>query len=206
MTPVTIGPALLLLWTAAAPQGTLRDARIRVAIVGDIARVTARYRVANAGDSLRFNAIRVASQELTFDRPFRDARLRLDTLPGLLRLTAAGRGHGLSLELRYTVAGDLSRIPVFVPEAPAIPGESRVMILVDGLEPHRVAAFPFPRFARDPAGPLLSTPDHLPSFLAVVAQPRAVPVPAIAQWSVVLIALGGTGAWLLAQRRARRRS
>ncbi len=206
MTPLGVGQALLLLWTAAVPQRVLRDARIRVAITGDTARVMARYRITDAGDSLRFNAIRVASQGLTFDRPFRDPRLRLDTLPGLFRVTAAGRGRGLGLELRYSITGDLSRIPLFVPEAPTVPGESRLLILVDGLEPHRVAAFPFPRFARDGLGPLVSTPEHLPSFLAVVARPKALPVPAIAQWSVLLIALGGTGAWVVAQLRARRRA
>ena len=205
MTPLILGRALLVLVAVTAPQGTLRDARIRIAITGDTARVMARYRVTDAGDSLRFNAIRIASQETAFDRRFGDPRLRLDTLPGLFRLTAAGRGRRLTLELRYTVTGDLSRIPLFVPEAPTVPGESRILILVDGLEPGRVATFPFPHFTRDPAGLLLSTPDHLPSFVAVVARAGPVSVPAIAQWSVLLIVLGGTGVWLLARLRARRR-
>ncbi len=205
MTFPAAGPVLFLLLAATAQQGALRDARIRIAITGDTAWVSARYRVTDAGDSLRFNALRVASQELTFDLPFRDPRLRFDTLPGLFRVTAAGRGRGLGLDLRYRVTGNLSRIPLFVPEAPAIPGQSRLVILVEGLDANRVASYPFPRFTRD-AGPLLSTPDHLPSFVAVVAPAGGLPVPAIAQWSVLLIALGGTGSWFLAQLRARRRA
>ena len=85
----------------AAPQATLRDARIRIGVSGDTARVSARYRVTGAGDSLRFNAIRIAGQDAVFRRPFANPRLRLDTLPGLFRLTAAGRSPGLSLELQY---------------------------------------------------------------------------------------------------------
>ncbi len=206
MTRLGLGHTVLALLTATAQQGTVRDARIRIAVTGDTARVAARYRVTNAGDSLRFNAIRIASQQTLFERPFRDPRLRLDTLPGLFRVTAAGRGRGLALELRYTVTGDLARIPLFVPEAPTVPGESRVIISVDGVTGERIATFPFPRFTRPAVGPLLATPDHLPSFVAVVAPVGAVPVPAIAQWSVLLIALGGTGAWLLAQLRARSRA
>lgn len=191
---------------AVAPQGTLQDARIRIGVRGDTAQVEARYRVTDAGDSLRFNAIRIAGQGTAFDRPLSDRGLRLDTLPGLLRLTARGRGRGLTLELRYRVTGDLARIPLFVPEAPAAPGQSRLLILVDGLAPGRAAPFPFPRFTRPGRETWVSNPDHLPAFVALVAPSGGVPVPALAQWSVVLIALGGTGAWLLVQLRARWRT
>jgi hypothetical protein len=188
----------------AAPQATLRDARIRISIAGDTARVSARYRVVDVGDSLRLNAIRIAGQHTAFDRPFGNPRFRLDTLPGLFRLTAAGRRPGFTLELRYRVMGDLARIPLFVPEAPTAPGESHLVILVDGLAPGRTTRFPFPRFTRPGPGPWVSTPTHLPAFAALVAPSGGVPVPAIAQWSVLLIALGGTGVWLLAQLRSRR--
>ena len=200
------GRALLALVTAATPQGTLQDARIRIAIAGDTARVVGRYRVTDLGDSIRFNAMRVALQQTAFDRRFRDPRLRLDTLPGLFRLTAAGRGRSLALELRYTVTGDLSRIPLFVPEAPTTPGQSRVTISVHGLASERVARFTVPRFVRDPSGAWQAAPDHLPGLVALVGSARGIPVPALAQWSVPLIALGGTLAWLLAQLAARRRA
>lgn len=184
----------------------MRDARIRIGISRDTARVAARYRVTDAGDSLRFNAIRIAGQETAFDRPFGNPRLRLDRLAGLFRVTAIGPGRGLSLELRYQVTGDLARIPLFVPEAPAAPGESRLLILVDGLAPGQTARFPFPRFTHPGPGTWVSTPHHLPAFVALVAPAGGVPVPAMAQWSVLLIALAGTGAWLLVQLRSRRRT
>ncbi|MBI2535487.1 MAG: hypothetical protein HYW06_00610, partial [Gemmatimonadetes bacterium] len=52
------GRALLALVTAAVPQGTLQDARIRIAVAGDTARLVARYRVVDAGDSIRFHGMR----------------------------------------------------------------------------------------------------------------------------------------------------
>jgi hypothetical protein len=189
---------------ADAPQAILRDARIQIAISGDTARVRARYRVQGAGDSLRLNAIRIAGQSTALDRALGNPQVRLDTLPGLFRLTATGRNPGFTLDLRYRVLGDLSRIPLFVPEAPAAPGESRLLILVNGLAPGRTARFPFPRFNRPGLGPWVSTPAHLPAFVALVAPSGGLPVPALAQWSVLLIALGGTGVWLVAQLRARR--
>ena len=160
--------------------------------------------MADAADSLRFNAIRIAGQVAVLGRILGEHRLRLDTLPGLLRLTVIGRGPGLSLDVRYDVAGGLARIPLFVPEAPAAPGESRLVILVDGLAPARAAPFAFPHFTQSGGGTWISTPNHLPAFVALVAPTGGLPVPAMAQWSVVLIALGGTGAWLLTQWRARR--
>jgi hypothetical protein len=104
------------------------------------------------------------------------------------------------------VSGDLSRIPLFVPDAPATPGRSRVIILVDGLAPERIARYVVPRFARDPGGPWRAAPDHLPSVVALVKPERGLPVPALAQGSVLLIAFGGTLAWLLTQLAARRRT
>lgn len=211
MTRVQAGAALLAGLAAApaaaaAQQGTLRDARIHIGVIGDTARVSARYRVVDAGDSLRFNAIRIAGQGVAFDRPFRNLRLRLDTLAGLFRLTAAGRGRGFTLELQYRVAGDLARIPLFVPEAPTMPGQSRLVVLVDGLPPGRTARYPFPHFTAPAPGTWESTPAHLPAFVALVAPSGGVPVPAVAQWSALLLALGGTGAWLLGQLRSRRRA
>lgn len=200
------GPALLALITAPLPQGTLQDARVRIALAGDAAHVIARYRITDAEDSAWFHAPRMESQVLAFDRPFRDPQLRLDTLPGLLRLTARGRGRAIALELRYTVNGDLSRIPLFVPTAPTTPGRSRVVILVDGLAADRAARFVVPRFTRDAGSAWRAAPDHLPSIIALVKPDRGLPVPALAQWSVLLVTLGGTVTWLLTQLSARRRT
>jgi len=194
---------VLLALVAAAPQGALQDARIRIAIVGDTAHVVARYRITGPGDSIRFHAMRVTAQHPVFDRRFRDPRLRLDTLPGLYRLTALGRGRALMLELRYSVSGDLSRIPLFVPDAPSTPGQSQVTILVDGLAPARAARFVVPRFTRD-GRTWRASPDHLPGMVALVKPEGGFPVPVLAQWSVLLIAFGGTLAWLLTQLVARR--
>ena len=199
------GRALLALLAAQVPQATLEEARIHIAVAGDTARVTARYRVIGAGDALRFNAVRSPSPEIRFDQQPADPPTTLDTLPGLFRLTAAGGGRSLTLELRYTARGDLSRIPLFVPEAPTQPGRSRIAILVDGVAPERVARYTVPRFIRDPDGAHRATPDHLPSVVALVREDRGLPIPALAQVSVLVTAIGGTLVWLGAQLAARRR-
>ena len=198
-------PVLLALVATASPQGTLQDARVRIALAAESAQVIARYRITDAGDSVRFTAIRLKSQSLAFDRTFRDPRLRLDTLSGSFRITAGGRGRAMALELRCTVRGDLSRIPLFVPEAPTQPGRSRVVILVDGVRADRLARFVVPRFTRDPGGVWRAAPDHLPSVVALVKPERGLPIPALAQWSVLLVGIGGTLAWLMIQVAARRR-
>lgn len=197
------GPVVLAL-AAAVPQGALQDARVRIAIVGDTARVAAEYRITGFPDSVRFSAVRLPSQVTDFDRRFHDPRLKLDTLPGLLRLTATDRSRMLTIGLRYAVTGDLSRIPLFVPETPTRPGQSRIRILVEGLAPERAARYVVPRFTRDTSGIWRAEPDHLPSLVALVRPERGLPVPALAQWSVLLVVCGGTAAWLLTQLAARR--
>lgn len=200
--PFGAGGALTVL-LAIAP-GTLRDARVRIEVRGDTALVTARYRIADAGDSVRFNLIRLNGQTLKLDVRLADRRFRVDTLPGLLRLRAEANGRSFPLEIRYLVVGGLARIPLFVPETPTAPGQSRVTIAVQGSDRSRAAAFVFPRFSREGNRGWLATPDHLPSFVTVVDSAGAVPVPGLAQWAVVVLALAATGAWLVAQRRVRR--
>lgn len=219
MTWVPAAAALVVWWAApsapaasaasaapTAPQGLLQEAQVRVAVVGDAARVAARYRITDAGDSVRFHAPRPASQSLEFDRRLRDPRLRLDSLPGMFRLTVAGRGRMTAVELRYLVRGDLSRIPLFVPQSPTTPGQRRISIRMTSLSPERVARFTVPRFTAGPGGAWLAQPDHLPGVIAVVRGNRRLPVPALAQWSVLLAVIGGTLGWVLAQAKARRRA
>jgi hypothetical protein len=199
---VTLFAPAVFLALAAVPQGTLQDASVRIVIAGDTARVVAEYRITGFPDSLRFNALRLTSQVTELDRLLTD--LRLDTMPGLFRLTTPGRNRMLTIELRYTVRRGLSRIPLFVPETAARPGQSRIVILVDGLAPERAARFVVPRFTRDAGGVWRAEPDHLPSLVALVKPERGLPVPALAQWSVLLVVFGGTAAWLATQLAARR--
>jgi hypothetical protein len=209
---VSRGGLVRLVATALVAQGgTLRDARLQIEVRGDTARVAARYRIVDA-DSIRFTAIRLSGQTLALDLRAADPPFWMDTLPGLFRLRVGAKGRGFPLEVRYRVTGDLARIPLLVPEAPTTPGQSRVTIEILGVTEERAARFVFPRFARElrsgsergeREGAWLASPDHLPSFVAVVGSAGALPVPAMAHWSVLLLALGATGLWLLGQRRAR---
>jgi hypothetical protein len=199
-------PALALALALQATAGRLEEARIRVELRDpETAEVSARYRILEPADSVRFNLIRLAGQALRFEQPVSRPGFRWDTLPGLYRASAAARERSLDLEFRYQVQGDLARIPLPVPEAPALPAVTPVRLTVSGLPPGREARFRFPRFQRDPRGSWQARPDHVPGFIAIVQPEGGWPVPAVAQWSVVLVALGGTAAWLWVQL-ARRRS
>lgn len=189
-----------------AVSARLEEARIRVEVQGpQTAGVTARYRIRDPGDSVRFNIIRLAGQELRLEHPISRPGARWDTLPGLYRATAPAAGQPLDLEFRYQVQGDLARIPLPVPDAPARPGVTPVRLSVAGVPPGREARFRLPRFEREPQGAWQAAPDHVPSFIVMLEPDRGWPVPAFAQWSVLLLAAGGTAAWLWVQL-ARRRS
>jgi hypothetical protein len=205
---VTLWAAAWLLWMAPvglapAYQGSLAEARIQITVSGDTARVIAWYRFAGTADSLRLAAFRPQRQALVFHGVAGAAQFRLDTLSGLFRLVTRQTDAAPALDVRYDVTGSLSRIPLFVPDVPTTPGSSDVLIRVAGLGASRVAAYPFPRFRREPGDGWLAHPDHLPSFIVLARTPASLPVPAVVQWSVVVLVLVATGAWLSAQWRHR---
>lgn len=189
-----------------AVSGRLEEARVRIAVDGPAtATVSAEYRILATGDSLRFDIIRLPGQDLRFEQPPPQAGVRWDTLAGLYRATAAAPARSLDVEFRYRVEGALARIPLPVPEVPARPGVTPVRLSVTGVPPGREARFRFPRFEPGPRGSWRAAPDHLPSFIAILEPDGGWPVPALAQWSVLLVAAGGTAAWLWVQLARRRR-
>lgn len=191
--------------TARAQRSGLLEAEIGIRVEGDRGQVAARYRIAEPGSSLVFHAPRFADQRFFLET----AALRpvvLDTLEGVWRLTlTSGATGSAEVELRYSLSGNLDRIPLFVPQAPTAPPQSRISISLYEVSQSKRSQNRFPRFLRGPDGAWRASPDHLPSFIA--AFDSAFPtVPRIAEWSVVGLAIGGTVFWLLRFSRARARS
>ncbi len=198
--------AVLWLLPALAPlpglaqENFLSRSQIAIAVRDSEAQISARYRVTSTQEGLVFYAPRFSGTHLSLEGPPSSAR-SLDTLPGLLRLelpldTAVGTTE---IEVRYRVAGNLSRLPIFVPGITTSPPRSRVVITISGLPEREVSKDRFPRLRLDSAGIWRATPDHLPSFVALL-RPRAPSVPRIAEWSVLAAAVGGTLLWLVRLR------
>jgi hypothetical protein len=186
--------------SAAAQEKVLSEAEIAIALSGSEAQVSARYRIVAPGARMVLYAPRFPGLHLLLqDAPSKVESL--DTLPGLFRLalqrdTAA---EATEIDLRYRLAGDLSRLPIFVPEAPTSPPRSRVAITVSAPSGRRISRDRFPRLRPDSGGVWRGSPDHLPSFVALL-EPSGPGVPRIAEWSVVAAAAGGTLLWLVRLR------
>lgn len=193
--------AVLWLLPALAPlPGTaqetfLSEAEITVSVGDSEGQVSARYRIVGYREYLVFHAPRFFGAQLLLEDGSSSAR-SLDTLPGLFRLKLPGT---IPVQIRYRVRGDLSRLPIFVPQIPSSPPRSHLSIAISGLSTRKTARDAFPNMELDSAGVWRASPDHLPGFV-VLFQPRALSVPAIAEWSVLAVALGGTAFWLLRLR------
>lgn len=198
---------LLVPILASFPQATLSRAEITITVDGAGASVTATYRLTAVTSPVRFSAIRLWGQRLRlFPAGTAMSDSAPDTLPGLVRLDVAANGADLAdLELHYYVEGTLRRIPLFVPEAPAAPPGTRIRITVVGVPPERLSATRFPRFRVGEEGRLHAAPDHLPAFVAVMTEEGAAPVPRVAEWLVLMVAVIGTAAWMLRLRANRPR-
>ncbi|GBD31661.1 hypothetical protein HRbin33_00620 [bacterium HR33] len=188
---------------AQAQENLLAEAQIEVAVGASEARVSARYRILGPSDTLVLHAPRFPRSHLLLEEVAWPI-YSVDTLAGLLRLTAvrqtAGGTAGLGID--YRIEGDISRIPIFVPEAPTSPPRSRVTITIAGLSGRSIPRDRFPRLQLYSPGTLRANPDHLPSFVALLDSGAAA-VPRIAEWSVLAVALAGTLLWLARLRKWR---
>ena len=197
------------------PTPWLSDARVTATVPDSGApvrpvRLEAAYRFRPGLDTARLSAIRVddASVELAAvagvpaGTPDADgAGWRLDSLPGLVRLLVPDPPD--SLTLAWRVRGSRERIPLFVPETPTRPAESRILIEVSGGDFDLAAGRIFPRMERA-EGRLVGRPENLPSFLLLPPTGRVLTVDRAADWSVVLLVLVATGWWAVWRRRAAR--
>lgn len=191
-----------------APREPARLVEAEVAVELDRAGavVDARYRL-RGGDSVRFNAIRLPGHALHVHRLSPSGAGALRSLEGLHRFVVPppeGAGGAREVTLRYRVEGARRRIPLFVPDAPAVPDESRISIRVAGAGPGVAPQRAFPRLAPDADGALAARPANLPGFILLPPEGRTLTVDRAADWAVVLLVLAGSGYWWWWRRRTGR--
>jgi hypothetical protein len=123
------------------------------------------------------------------------------SLDGMYVLTVpATPGGRFEVSFRYEVSPRNSRMPVFVPDVPAIPG-SDIRIRIIGVSDDARLSDGFPRLRRGAGGDVVATPANLPSFI-VVPPTASVSVNWIADMSVIALLVLSTSLFL-ARGRAR---
>ena len=119
--------------------------------------------------------------------------------PGLYRITI-GATDRQSLSIRYGVHGDVSRIPIAIPDTPAQPGRTQIQIRIVGVSPTALLRDGFPRLVREPHGSAVARLENLPNFVRMPPDQRQWSVNRISETGVALIALLATTCWLLWRR------
>lgn len=199
------GPADLPRQAAREPARLL-EAEVRVELHGSGAAVDARY-LLRGGESVRFHAIRLPGHALRVDRLSPAGAGPVRSLEGLHRFVLPppeGTGGAREVTLRYRVEGARRRVPLFVPDAPAVPDESRISIRLTGAGPGIAPERAFPRLRPDADGGLVARTANLPGFVLLPPEGRTLTVDRAADWAVVLLVLAGSGYWWWWRRRADR--
>ncbi len=186
----------------AAAFPTLESATVHLVLSPEEATIDATYRILATSAPIALNAVRFPGQTLTIEEVIGGEPSSVEEQPGLYKITARSRLEAITLlRLRYRVAGELSRVPIFVPEASVVPGASEIRITIVGAAAG-VEREIFPRSARQTDGSLLARPTNLPA-LVVIPDPGRLSVHRASSWTVVLLIVGSSLYWL--GRRWRRR-
>ena len=196
--------ALAVLQQGQGERGVLRSAEVRIAISDTVAVVEAEYTVVGAG-TLNLLALRVKAQTIAVEQATMGVRvLALEDRDASVTLQAYRPPDSATIHVRYRLTGRLARIPLFVPSAPTNPPVGTVRITVTGLDAARAAVHTVPRFSREEGGVSVARVEHMPSLVALVADPAELPAPRIAELVVLAVAVGGTGFWMTHLARGRR--
>ena len=186
-------------------SGSLDGAEIRVVLYQTHAVVISHYLIERTDTPLVFEATRQRGQLVTTDEALGPGfSMETQHLVELRRLIARAAGAGpAEFRIRHTVEGELTRIPIFVPNAATPPGQVAIDITVLGDTDQINLKDTFPRLQRQPDGSLLATVSNVPSVL-VLPSGGSFSVVRISEWIVVLLVVGATAYW--AVRTFRRRS
>lgn len=191
--------------------GVLQTVNVRIILERSYAMVAATYRIDRSGDTLIFNAIRLPGQDLsvelalgpTFDLE-QFQRVELHQL-----MSPEGDSGTSNIRIRYRLDGDVSRIPVFIPNT-EIPGEAaRMRFTIVGLSKDAALEDAFPDFHTEEDGSVVATPSELPSAILLPAARERLPHENIAVYVAALLAAGIVVYWsarVMRQRRRRPRS
>ena len=180
----------------------LTAAEIVIELGGSTTVVEARYEVGESSGSVVFNIMRFPGQELDLLVSDRSDTVESDTLSGLYRLTVAPAvTSSTTAVIRYEVSGQLSRIPLAVPDVPAEPGAGGVRISLRGFSARAALAGGFPRFELRDDSTAVAELDNVPGFVRLPPDQGQWSVNRISEIVVVLLVVFASSYWLLRQRR-----
>ena len=171
----------------------LDTALVEVRLADSVASVRAVYHISGVADApVRFVTIRIDDQTVRVIGPSPS----LTRGDGALEFTIASSAEGpLSLTLEYSVIGNLTRIPVFVPSAATDPATSVVELRVSGYRHDGAVGDAFPRFAAD-GETIVSYPENLPSFI-LLPNGEGLSTNRVADALVVALLVVATLLWIL---------
>lgn len=209
--PVAAGPAAYATTQHSTGGGVLQTVNVRIILERSYAMVAATYRIERSGDTLIFNAIRLPGQDLsvelalgpTFDLE-QFQRVELHQL-----VSPQGDSGTSNIRIRYRLDGDVSRIPVFIPNTEIPSGATRIRFTIVGLSKGAALEDAFPDFHAEEDGSVVAMPSELPSAILLPAAREKLPQQNIAVYVAALLAAGIVVYWsarVMRQRRKRHRS
>ena len=158
--------------------------------------VAASYQIHGKQDSLYLSLAKLRDQRVEFFHPSTAPQgPYVRESPGLYWIMLAASDEE-TVGIRYGVHGNLSRIPLAVPDAPAEPGRTQINIRVAGVSPTALLRDGFPRLVREADGSAVARLENLPNFLRIPPQKGQWSVNRISDTGVVLLALCATACWL----------
>ncbi len=171
----------------------LDTAIVEVRISDSVATVRAVYRISSVAEApIRFVTIRMDDQTVEVIGPSPS----LTRGDGALEFAIASSAEEpLTLALEYSVIGNLTRIPVFVPSAATDPATSVVELRVTGYRYNGAVGDAFPRFAID-GETIVSYPENLPSFI-LLPNDEGLSTNRVADALVVALVVVATLLWIL---------
>lgn len=199
---MTTGLSRCVIIAATVPQ--LSTAHVVIVLDTASAVVEARYEFTQADDSVTFFAIKLGGQGFRFLASGDSiARPTLAELPGLYSIRVGRHTADLhSIRLRYEITGDISRIPLPVPDIPIERGAGGVRIALTGVGSGVSLRDGFPRFTRESDGTAIAHLENLPGFVRLPPSQDKWSTNRLADAAVVLLVVAGTLYWLR-WRRAR---
>jgi len=163
--------------------------------------VEARYEIGVPFDSLALNIIRLPGQKVSLMAADMTDKIESDTLTGLYRLLLTpASGSGTMALVRYEVTGELSRIPLAVPEIPTGPGAKSVRISLRGFNAYAALAEGFPRFELRADGTAVAELDNVPGLVRLPPNRGQWSVNRISEIVVVLLVVLASSYWLKRRR------
>ncbi len=187
--------------------GTLLAAELRIVRYDEHSVVILTYLIDRSEGPLVFTAMRLRGQLVLVEGAYGpDLVLDLEQQLELRRLTAPpGQPGEGEFRIRYKVEGELSRIPLFVPNAPTSERGTVDLVVIGATADIDVDAA-FPRLTGGADGLLTATLSNVPSVASLPSGSDRVNVVRLSQLTVVLLLVGGSAYWAFRTGRLRRRS